>query len=365
MIIHSQSAQCWLMSRTMMKKIKKTHLIVILLVLVAVLAGIWLWQSSRLKASENELVLYGNVDIRQVDLAFNAYERILGVLAEEGDSVEEGQLLATLETERLAHELSRAKALEQSQREVVAALEAGTRPEEIRKAQADVKAAEAEANNAAINYDRMKSLADEGFVTIQHTDDAKASAEEATARLQAAREELELAIIGPRKEDIAAAKATLKAYEEARAVAQRKLEDTNLYAPSDGVIQNRIMEPGDMASPQKTVFTLALTNPVWVRAYVPENDLGKVKLGMKAEISTDSYPGKTYAGWVGFLSPTAEFTPKTIETKELRSKLVYQIRIYVCNPNNELRLGMPATVTIPLDQVLENRAPDPDRCKNP
>jgi HlyD family secretion protein len=309
--------------------------------------------------------LYGNVDIRQVDLAFNAYERIVQVFAEEGDSVEQGKLLATLDTERLIHELARAEAQVQSQSEVVAALEAGTRPEEIRKARAHVKAAEAEANNAITNYERMKSLADEGFATIQHTDDAKAFAEEATARLQAAREELELALIGPRKEDIAAAKATLKAYEEERAVAQRRLEDANLYAPSDGVIQNRIMEPGDMASPQKPVFTLALTNPVWVRAYVPEHDLGKVKLGLSAEIGTDSYPGKTYKGWVGFLSPTAEFTPKSVETKELRTKLVYQIRIYVCNPHNELRLGMPATVTIPLNQVLENKAPDQDCCKNP
>lgn len=348
-----------------MKKIKKHHLIVILLIIIAVFAGIWLWQSSRHKALDKDLVLYGNVDIRQVNLAFNAYERILNVFAEEGDSVGKGKLLATLETDRLSHELARTEAQAQSQREVVARLEAGTRPEEIRKARADVKAAEAEAKNAIINYERMKSLADEGFATIQHSDDANAAAEEATARLQVAREELELALIGPRKEDIAAAKATLKAYEAERAVAQRRLEEASLYAPSDGVIQNRVMEPGDMASPQKTVFTLALTNPVWVRAYVPEHDLGKVKLGMTAEISTDSYPGKTYTGWVGFLSPTAEFTPKSIETKELRTKLVYQIRIYACNPHNELRLGMPATVTIPLDQVLENRAPDQDRCKNP
>jgi len=348
-----------------MIKIRKHHFIVILLIIGVVVAGIWLWQSSRRKALDKDLVLYGNVDIRQVDLAFNAYERILDVFAEEGDSVEKGKLLATLDTERLIHELARAEAQMQSQREVVAALEAGTRPEEIRKARANVKAAEAEANNAIINYERMKSLADEGFATMQHTDDAKAYAEEASARLQAAREELELALVGPRKEDIAAAKATLKAYEEERAVAQRRLEDASLYAPSDGVIQNRIMEPGDMASPQKPVFTLALTNPVWVRAYVPEHDLGKVKLGMAAEIGTDSYPGKTYTGWVGFLSPTAEFTPKSVETKDLRTKLVYQIRIYVCNPRNELRLGMPATVTIPLDKVIKNRAPGQDRCKNP
>ena len=105
-----------------------------------------------------------------------------------------------------------------------------------------------------------------------------------------------------------------------------------------------------MASPQTPVLTLALTNPVWVRAYVPESDLGKVSLGMHAEVATDSFPGKRYRGWIGFISPTAEFTPKSVETPELRTRLVYRMRVYVCDPQDELRLGMPATVTIPLQQ---------------
>ena len=131
-------------------------------------------------------------------------------------------------------------------------------------------------------------------------------------------------------------------------ITERDLADANLYAPTAGVIQNRILEPGDMASPQTPAYTLALTNPVWVRAYVAEPDLGKIHLGMAAAVATDSYPGKVYEGWVGFISPTAEFTPKSVETTEVRTALVYQVHIYVKNPNNELRLGMPATVTIPL-----------------
>ena len=118
-------------------------------------------------------------------------------------------------------------------------------------------------------------------------------------------------------------------------------------------IRDRILEPGDMVTPQTPVLTLALTNPVWVRTYVPETRLGQLSLGMPAEVSTDSYPGKTYQGWVGFISPTAEFTPKNVETPELRTRLVYQARVYVSNPQNELRLGMPATVTIQLDQVKQ------------
>ena len=164
--------------------------------------------------------------------------------------------------------------------------------------------------------------------------------------------------MGPRAEDVAAAVATLKANEAALALARKQLADATLYAPADGVIQDRILEPGDMASPQLPVFTLALTDPVWVRAYVQGPDLGKIHHGMNAEVTTDSYPGKRYRAWIGFISPTAEFTPKSVETTEVRTKLVYQVRVFVRNPQDELRLGMPATVTIPLDQ------PQPGRCGN-
>ena len=165
-----------------------------------------------------------------------------------------------------------------------------------------------------------------------------------------AEEALALAVKGPRIEDIDEAKAMLKVDEAQLALAGEVLKDTELYAPSDGIIRNRILEPGDMATPQTPVFTLAKSNPVWVRTYAPETVLGKLTLGMSAEVSTDSHPGKNYRGWVGYISPTAEFTPKNVETPELRTRLVYQVRVYVCNPENELRLGMPGTVTIPLDQ---------------
>jgi HlyD family secretion protein len=153
----------------------------------------------------------------------------------------------------------------------------------------------------------------------------------------------------------------LKANQAALEVAGKALADASLYAPDNGIIQDRILEPGDMASPQRPVYTLALTDPIWVRAYVQGPDLGKLKPGMSAEVSTDSYPGKHYRAWVGYISPTAEFTPKSVETTEVRSSLVYQIHIFVCNPQNELRLGMPATVTIPLGQPA---APDASHCQD-
>jgi HlyD family secretion protein len=330
-------------------KIKKPIFAVLIMTLIAV-AGVLVWRSMRHKPAGDEIVLHGNVDIRQVDLAFNATERIGKVMVEEGDKVKAGQLLSTLDMQRLRHEVLRADAQVRAQEKVVAALVAGTRPEEIRKARADVAAADAEAHNTERTSRRLQLLAGRELISKQQADDAKAAADAARAQLQAARETLNLAVAGPRKEDIDAAKDTLRALREDRAVAQRNLSYASLYAPSDGVIQSRVLEPGDMASPQKPVFTLALTDPVWVRAYVSETDLGKIHLGMTAEVTTDSFPGKRYHAWVGFISPSAQFTPKSVETREVRTSLVYEVRVFVRNPADELRLGMPATVIIPLDQ---------------
>ena len=157
---------------------------------------------------------------------------------------------------------------------------------------------------------------------------------------------MSLAVEGPRKEDIAAAEATLTALQAAQELAGKRLIDTKLLAPSDGSIRNRILEPGAMVSAGTPVLTLALTNPLWVRAYISEPDLGKIQEGMRAELHTDTHHGKVYKGWVGFISSTAEFTPKTVESTELRTKLVYRARIFACDPQKELRLGMPVTVTI-------------------
>ena len=141
------------------------------------------------------------------------------------------------------------------------------------------------------------------------------------------------------------------------ALRRQELKDARLYAPSEGIIRDRILEPGAMVTPQNPVLILALTNPLWARAYVSEPDLGKLRLGMKATITTDSYPGKLYDGWVGFISPTAEFTPKTVETTDLRTRLVYQVRVFVLQGQDELRLGMPATVTIDIEQASKPNRP--------
>jgi HlyD family secretion protein len=320
----------------------------------------WFFSNHR-AVSSDELTLYGNVDIRQVQLAFNGSERIATMQVREGEPVKKGQLLATLDTVRLAGNVDLQQAQLASQRQVVSRLEAGSRPEEISKAQADVEAARVDAENAESNYQRMKTLAEQHFISTQQADDAHAKSDAAQAKYAALQETLKLVQQGPRKEDIAAARAMLKASQAALDVARKALADASLYAPDSGIVQERILEPGDMASPQRPVYTLALTDPMWVRAYVQGLDLGKLQQGMRAEVSTDSFPGKKYRAWVGYISPTAEFTPKAVETTEVRSSLVYQVRIFVCNPQGELRMGMPATVTVRLGQPA---ARDANHCQD-
>ncbi|MDE2345544.1 MAG: efflux RND transporter periplasmic adaptor subunit [Gammaproteobacteria bacterium] len=325
-------------------------------VLLAVLAGAWYYHRQQLNASR--LTLYGNVDIRQVDLAFNGNARIASMLVVEGQQVHKGQLLAQLDSERLQQTVAEASARVAAQQQVVDRLLAGSRPQEIRKARADVHAAEAQLTYAQLQYKRSQNLAARDVVSKARLDNNKAQYDVAAAQLNAAQQALALALAGPRKQDVAAAQATLQALKAGLKLAQKNLQDASLYAPEAGVIQTRILEPGDMASPQLPVYTLALLNPVWVRAYVPEPALGLIHPGMQAQILSDSYPDKRYPGWIGFISPTAEFTPKSVETIELRSSLVYQVRVFACNPHDQLRLGMPVTVIIPLQSAArESQTP--------
>jgi HlyD family secretion protein len=304
-----------------------------------------------------ELILHGNVDIRQVELAFNASGRITRIDVHEGDAVKSGQALAQLDTERLRLALRQAEAQAEAQRETVKRLEAGSRPEEIRQARAQRDAARAAMDDAENFYRRQQSLVERKFVSRQQADNARFALDKARAQWRAAGEAARLAELGPRREDIDAARATLAAQEAVAAQIHRDIADGELRAPSDGIIDRRILEVGDMASPQKTVFTLALVDPIWVRVWLPETQLDRVPLGARAAIYTDSHPDKVYLGWIGHVSPSAEFTPKSVETADVRSSLVYQARVHACSGAGELRQGMPATVKIALDQTPASGAP--------
>jgi HlyD family secretion protein len=331
---------------------RRAFWVVALIVVLGIAAGS-AWWLNRHPSDQQELTLYGNIDLRQVQLSFNNSERIAEVLVQEGNRVRQGQLLARLDTRRLEPQVAQAEAQVAAQQQVVQRLRSGSRPEEIAQARANVESAKADAVNARQQYERIKSAAEMSAgraVRQQDVDSAKAAVEVAEAKLAVNRRALELAVIGPRKEDIAEAEAQLRANEARLALLRQHLLDAQLLAPVDGVVRTRVLEPGDMASPQKPVFTLAITDPKWVRAYVSESDLGKLREGMAAAVAVDSFPQRRFEGWVGFISPVAEFTPKTVQTQELRTSLVYEVRVFVKDPSDELRLGMPATVYLNADK---------------
>jgi HlyD family secretion protein len=299
--------------------------------------------------NDSELVLYGNVDLRQVALAFPASERVARVLAEEGQKVEAGQVLAELDTRGLRLRLNEAEAQAAAQQQVLARLKAGTRPEEVAQSRARTAAAQAESDLARQQLERVLAVQQESngrAISQQDVDAARARAKSAQAALEQARQGQELALHGPRREDIAQAQAQLDAANAAIALLQYQLGEASLKAPVNAVVRARLMEAGDMASPQRPVYTLAIAAPKWVRTYVREADLGRIKPGVAASISIDSQPGKSLAGKVGYISSVAEFTPKTVQTEDLRTALVYEVRVLADDKADVLRMGMPATVRI-------------------
>jgi HlyD family secretion protein len=258
-------------------------------------------------------------------------------------------VLARLDTGRLLPRVAQAEARAAAQREALRRLRNGARPEEVAQARAALAAAQAEAANATSQLQRLRSISDESngrAISPQDLDAAMAASRMSEAQAESSRKALELTVAGPRVEDIDQAKAQLEAAEADLALLKRQLADAELIAPTDGVIRNRLMEPGELASPQRPVFALAITTPKWVRAYLSEVELSRVALGSPAQVTMDSAPNAPLNGKVGFISSTAEFTPKTVQTEELRTSLVYEIRVFVDDPEDRLRLGMPATVTI-------------------
>lgn len=312
---------------------------------VVVLALLIAWWSGLLGSRSNDggtIVLQGNIDIRQVNLAFRVGGRIAEMKVDEGDRVEQGRVIAALDTSYFADEVRLARARVAAQTAVVARLANGTRPEEIAQARAAVAEREAAVQLARVTLGRQEDLAGKGFSPHQKHDEATATLERAQAALKSAQETLKLAEIGPRREDIDAAKAQLEAENAALAQAERRLADADLTAPAVGVVLTRVREPGAIVAAGETVYALTITSPVWVRTYVAEPDLGRIRPGITVEVRTDA--GKSYRGQIGFISPVAEFTPKSVETRELRTSLVYRLRVVVDGDTTGLLQGMPVTI---------------------
>ena len=318
-------------------------LIVIFLVLAVAALGAW-WAGKSRENGKGALVLHGNVDIREVTLGFRVSGRIAALACDEGDAIKTGDVLARLDDEPYQRTIAEMSGQVAATRAHLQLLESGYRPQEVAQARAAAHEREVTFDNAKRLFDRQQQLYETKAVSIQERDDADARYREAEARLNSAREQLTLVESGYRTEEIAQAKGDLARVEGALKVAQLNAEDTVLKAPSDGVILTRAQEQGAIVAAGTPVLTLSLKQPIWVRAYVHEPDLGRVHPGSKVEVFTDSRPNQPYNGIVGFISPRAEFTPKSVETTQLRTLLVYRLRITVNTTEDTLRQGMPVTV---------------------
>lgn len=324
------------------KSMKKP--VVVLLAVVIVLAaavGGWLWYQSQ---QDRGLTLYGNVDIRTVNMSFRVGGRLASLNVDEGDAIKAGQVLGTLDKAPYENALMQAKAsvaVAQAQYDL---MQAGYRDEEIAQTEAAVRQAKAAYDYAQNFYTRQQGLWKSRTISANDLENARSSRDQARATLKSAEDKLSQYRTGNRPQDIAQAKASLEQAQAQLAQAELDLHDTTLVAPADGTLMTRAVEPGSMLNAGSTVLTLSLTRPVWVRAYIDEPNLGRAKPGSELLLYTDGRPDRPYRGKVGFVSPTAEFTPKTVETPDLRTDLVYRLRIIVTDADDALRQGMPVTI---------------------
>lgn len=286
---------------------KRTVIFVLLIIALLGCACAFYWQRAQVKTN-GDLILSGNVDIRQVDLGSRVSGKLDKLNVDEGDRVKTGEIIAALDKEPYEDDMAAARA-------AVAQGEAGLNEQQ------------ALLDNAVILFNRQKELVASGSISKQNLDDALAQKKQTEAREKNA-------------------EATLAQAQAKLAKATTNLKDTDLVAPEDGIILTRAREKGAILAAGTTVFTVSLDNPVWIRAYVSESDLGHIKQGMQANITTDAHPDKPLRGQIGFISPTAEFTPKNVETPELRTDLVYRLRIVAQDPKGDLRQGMPVTLKI-------------------
>ncbi|KAA1193848.1 secretion protein HlyD [Photorhabdus heterorhabditis] len=322
---------------------KLTLIILVVAVILGAILGSYYYQSK----NDNTLTLYGNVDIRTVNLSFRVGGKLASLQVDEGDTITANQVIGQLDNAPFINALNKAKATRDSAKAHLAMMEYGYRTEEIAQVRSEVAQREAAWRFADNFLKRQQGLWQSKVISANELEDAKTNRNQALAALQAAKDKLNQFQAGYRKEEITEAKGQLAQAEATVAQAELDLQDTHLTSPSPGTILTRAIEPGTMLAASNTVFTLSLTNPVWVRAYISESHLGQATPGREILLYTDSRKDKPYHGKIGFISPTAEFTPKNVETPDLRTDLVYRLRIIVTDPDDALRQGMPITLHFP------------------
>ncbi len=315
--------------------------------IVVAFSILWLGGCSRHnRAQSGDVVLSGNIEVTDAQLGFKMPGRVAERLVSEGDRVAAGQLIARLDDAEQKEELALRRAELAASEAMLAELEAGSRPQEIAAAEATLRSAEAERERARLEFARSRDLRGKDVISDRDFESAQAQVSVAEARAAEAGERLKLVQAGPRAETISQARARTDQARAAVALAETRLENTRLVSPLTGVVLSHNVEPGEFVAAGTPVATVADTAHMWVRAYLNQTDLGRVHLGQKVAIHTDSFPGKNYEGTVSFIAAEAEFTPKTVQTPKERVKLVFRVKIDVANPQDELKPGMPADATI-------------------
>ena len=326
---------------------KRPRLILVIVVLAAALAALAylaFWRQAG--RGINDLRLTGHIEATETNLGFKVPGKIRAIHFEEGQWIKAGQVVAELEADDLRQEVAAAEARLKAAQANLEKLVSGYRPQEVREAQAAAAQAKADFDDKERDFKRMQNLFARQVVAAQVRDRSEAAYLMAKEALRRAQERYDLLKSGFRREDIDQGRAELTQAQAALELARTRLGYAVITSPANAVVLVRPAEPGQVVAVGGTVLTVGDLDNVWFEGWIPETDLARVRHGQKARITTDTYPGKIYPGWVSYISSKAEFTPKTVETFKERVTLVYRTKIRVDNPNYELKPGMPAEAVV-------------------
>jgi len=322
---------------------------IFILLAAAIAAGVYFYpRLTKKPAPANQLTLSGNIEAHESLVSFKVQGRIVDLPVEEGQQVEQGALLARVEDADIKQRVRIDEAGVAVRESDLALTLAGTREQEVKASQQAMIDAQADLAEKKLDSDRAQQLFGKDEISAQDRDLAATALKRAEAAFKAAQQRYNEAVEGSRKEDVVIARANLAQANADLGLSRINESYTTLRAPSTGVITVRQAELGEVVSPGSPVVTLADLDHIWLRAYIAETDLGKIHWGQEATITTDTYPGKQYRGRISFISPDAEFTPKSVQTYAERVTLVYRIKIDIDNPHHELKPGMPADARIEL-----------------
>jgi HlyD family secretion protein len=325
-------------------KDKRLILVPIAVIVIAVLGRMLLGRGGN---DGDSISASGTIEGTEADLGFQVGGRVADVSVREGDAVHAGQILARLDQAELDARRAAAVAQAQGARALLAELERGARPEELRQSQSTVVAAERRMQESESMLARTRRLYEGGAVSREALDQAETAHTIARTQFEQARDQLRLVDTGPRTERIDAQRALVRQADAAISQVQATIDNALIRAPFGGVVTVRHREPGESTGPGAPVLTVMNTNDRWVRIYVRENQVGRVAIGRTAKITSDSHPGKTFNGRVTFIASEAEFTPRNVQTAEERVKLVYAVKVAIVgDAGMELKPGVPADVVV-------------------